>query len=97
MFHIHIKQYPNSRHCYSQCVRCKTYHIESNTLKKQKYYYEIQIRFHKCMQISHATCGITLSTGKPNPLISFIACYPTLIMNISNEIKDHLIYCLIDV
>ena len=49
------------------------------------------------MQISHVTCGITLSTGKPNPLISFIACYLILIMNISNEIEDHLIYCLIDV
>jgi hypothetical protein len=41
---------------------------------------------NKIQTISHVTCSITISTGIPNPVISFIACYLILVMNIS-EVK----------
>ena len=75
MIHIHIKQYPNNKHC---CDHDKHFIVRHSTLKIT--------HTNKIQTISHVTCGITISTGIPNPVISFIACYLILVMNIS-EVK----------
>ena len=76
MIHIHIKQNPKNKNC---CDHDKHFIVRHSTLKIP--------HTNKIQTISHVTCGITISSGIPNPVITFIACYLILVMNIS-EVKN---------